>query len=318
MALWAAIAACDVEWAGARLALEDPSPVTEDPTAEAPTPRAEPLPPGPLLYAARLEPSGDALVVPVARLAGTLEPLGLPASITEEYRARFDSTFLRPGLELSLQSGGRRIGTLVLTAPATSADAACPSLARATALLLPGQPVPRIAFALPQEIPARPPERVAAMEPSRAMVVAGPVLAERLIDDRRAFLAQRVALLSVPARDDTLPWMAATYLVSDSLATGPPAGDAISLFFLARYKKGRGYSSVWQEVRRYDSADQKEAFEYLDWLSAPGGRIDFLRRYGGSRVGLVASLLPEAGTSGERGIDFAESGGCRVLELLER
>lgn len=309
-----AATACQVEWGGARLALEDPAPQAE---AAEPAPRAaEPLPPGPLLYAARLDDTGNARVVPVARLPAegglplALEP---PSPLTEDYRARFDSAFLRPGSELTIQRWGRRIGTLVLQEPSRIVDRGCPSVAPATALLLPGEPPPPMALAVPGELAPRTPARAGAPEPTQGMLVAGPVLAERFIADQRAFLARRVALEAVLLPGDTAPGMAATYLVNDSLAPGPPGPEAISLFFLARHEPVRGYVGGWREIRRYDTAGEKEAFEYLDWIRLPAGVLHVLRRVDGSAAGLAAAFLPEG--EEEPRVAWREEG-CSALGLL--
>lgn len=328
-----------MEWGGGRLDLEDPAPAPEPaeaaPAAET-TPEA-PLPTGPLLYLVRPlggPEAGRALVVPVARLDGAPAGLELPSAPTERWRARFDSTFLAPGSELRLHSGGARIGTVVLEGEAFAPDASCPSVARGTALLLPGQRMPPLAFALAPEEPSpeiRPLPRTA---PDPRMAVTGPVLAERLIGGPRAYLAQRASLSAVPLPEDDVPAMAGTWLVNDSLAPGPPGENAISLFFLARFVPVRGYVPVWSLVRRYDDPSEKEAFEHLDWIRLPEGRLDVLRRVDATGEGLAASLLRTEGDSdgvppppatpeeadraaAARELDWVESGPCRGRVLLE-
>jgi hypothetical protein len=316
-------AACEVEWGGGRIALEDPAPPPDTTvTPEEPDVRLAPIPDGPLLFLARLSPDGSARVVPLASLGG--EPVGAvltslvyPDTVDDGYRARFDSTFLAAGAELQLHTSGERIGSLILEGSPRVRGAACPSVGSGRALLLPGQTAPPYAFALPAEAGDAAPALVRPIEPTRRMSVAGPVLAERLIDDARAFLAQRVAFTPVWLPDDTIPGMAATYLVNDSLAPGPPAGEAISLFFLAQYDVAAGYRALWQEVRRYDSAAEKEVFEYLDWVRLPAGRLDVLRRYDGTRAGLATSLLPEGPAAGSREVGWIEPTACSALELLE-
>jgi hypothetical protein len=318
-----ATTACEIEWGGGSIAFEDPAPPTDTTAiAEEADVRLAPIPDGPLLFLARLNPDGSARLVPVAGLHGEaigadLTSVVFPDSVDEGYRARFDSTFLAAGAELQLHASGERIGTLILGASPVASAAGCPSVARGRALLMPGQTVPRYAFALPAVAGGGTPAIVSAIQPTRRMSVAGPVLAERLINDPRAFLAQRVALTPVQLRDDTIPGMAATYLVSDSLAAGPPAGDAISLFFLAQFDAATGYRPLWQEVRRYNSATDKEVFEYLDWIRLPAGRLDVLRRYGGTGVGLATSLLPEASGPGSQEVGWVEPAECSALELLE-
>lgn len=331
------LAACDVEWGGGRVALEDPAPAP-DPAEAVPAEEAPeaPLPRGPLLYMVRAAggpEAGGALVVAVARLDGAPAPLELPPAPTERWRARFDSTFLAPGSELRLHAGGARIGTLVLEGEAFAPDASCPSVGRGTALLLPGQRLPPLAFALAPEGPSPEIRPLPRRAPDPRMAVTGPVLAERLIGGPRAYMARRAALSAVPLAVDSVPAMAGTWLVNDSLAPGPPGNNAISLFFLARYAPVRGYVPVWSLVRRYDDPSEKEAFEHLDWIRLPEGRLDLLRRVDASGEGLAASLLPsEEGEEGEalpgtpeqadeaaaaRELDWVESGPCRGQALLE-
>ena len=315
LGLWTA---CEVEWGGGKLSLEDPSP-PPDTTAmevEAGVPELPPLPNGPLVYLASLDVDGRARVTPMAQVGDSLLSIDVPAAFSEAYRALFDSTFLAPGTELELHAGGRRIGSLILGTDPTAGDAACPSVASATALVLPGQVLPRHAFAVPAGIGPVDPGLLGALEPVRSMSIAGPVLAERLMDDERSFLARRVALTAVRLPPDTAAAMAATYLVDDSLAVGPPGGQAISLFFLARWEANRGYIPMWQEVRRYGSAEDKEVFEHLDWFRMSTTRIDVLRLFEGNRVRLVASVLPDSGPQDRRGINWVEDERCPALARL--
>lgn len=315
----AALAACDVQWGGSRVALEDPAPA-RDTAAEGSAQEDEALPPlpeGPLFYLARLDEEGSARVVPAARPSAEagLADLPLPDTVSPRWRARFDSTFLPPGRELRLHAAGRRIGTLVVGGARDAPLPGCPSVAGGTQLLVPGQAVPSHAVALPAEISPGLPARTAFPEPTSSMNVAGPVLAERLIDDERAYLARRADLEAVRAPGDSAPAMAATYLVGDSLAAVPAPGPAISLFFLARYDPGGGYVPEWFEVRRYEAADEKEAFAYLDWFRAPAGRVDLLRRVSAAGTRLAAGLRPE-GEETDREVTWTEPDRCPALELL--
>lgn len=315
LGLWTA---CEVEWGGGKLSLEDPSP-PPDTTAivvEPGEPELPPLPNGPLLYLAALTANGSARLTPIAQIGDSLAAIDIPPTLSEAYRALFDSTFLAPGLELELHAAGRRIGSLVTGSDISAGDAACPSVTSAMALALPGQALPEYAVAFPNGVGPVDPELIVSLEPARSMSIAGPVLAERLMDDERSFLARRVALKAVSLPPDTAAAMAATYLVDDSLAVGPPGEQAISLFFLARWEASRGYIPVWQEVRRYDSAEDKEVFEHLDWFRTNATRIDVLRLFEGSRVRLVASVLPADGPQDRRTIDWVEGERCPALARL--
>jgi hypothetical protein len=322
IAILLASAACEVQWGGGRLTLEDPSPPEPEPAAEESEPAPAPLPEAPLLYLVRLGGAGQGHLAAIARIAGdSLAPLEPPAPIPDEFRERFERAFLPAGRELALVVGGRRIGSVVVGEPA-SGRANCLSIASVQAILPPGTPVPQIGFVLPIELSPVRIGRAIDPTPSNRMVTFGPVLAEQLLRGHgvaRPFLAQRMALEAV-AGPDTLLEMAATYLINDSLAPGPPRGSAASLFFLARREPTRGYLPVWREVRTYGSAEGKEAFAYLEWLELKGARFDFVNAVRGSNVGLAASRAPEDWRSrlslAQRRFVWTEAPECPALELL--
>lgn len=311
--------ACEVEWGGGRLALEDPAQVEDPEERPEPETRVAALPEGPMLYVVRTRPDGRAWAVPAARVRDGLETLELPGRLPEAWRARFDSAFLAPGTELPLQFNGERIGTLVLDEGPALADPDCPSVASGRVLVLPGQEVPRLVFALPRDVAPSSLRRVTLPQPDRRMAVAGPVLAERLIEDPRAYLARRVALRVVLLPGEDVPAMSGTWLVGDTIAPGPPPGPAISLYFLARFEPARGYIPIWSEVRRYDGAEEKEAFVHLDWIRVPEGRLHLLWRVDGGSEGLAAAyLLEETGQGSAPKLTWTEGERCRALPLLDR
>lgn len=315
------VGACDVHWGGAHVSLEDPAPATTERRAPATTEEEHPLPlpRGPFLYLARPDGSGGARVTPVAALppdGGAPAGVEFPDPLPAEYRARFDAAFLRSGGELTLQRWGRRIGTVVVRESRPPADPSCPSVAAGALLLLPGQTMPRTTIALPADLSPELPERVPTLEPVPGMVRAAPVIAENRIGGERAFLARLASLQAVLIPGDTAPAMAATYLIEDSLAAGPPAGDAVSLFYLAAHDRARGYVTRWSELRRYDTASGKEAFEYLDWASMPSGRLHLLRLYDGGAVRLAAGFVSGEGDGEEPEVEWREEGRCLALARL--
>ena len=310
--LAAAVGACDVEWEGAELSLDRP-PTPED-TATVPDTgdRDLPaLPASPLLYHVESDGAGDARVTPIAAIrGGSLDTLALPEDAPIPWWHRFDSTFLAPGRELELHAAGTRAGSAILTSVADSSGPRCPGSAAARLLLPPGRPAPRTAFATPLSTSgaalspgATPPE------PTSRQKVFGPILAERLLQEAgvdRHYLAQNVDLHPVNL-GDTVPAMAATYLISDSLAPGPPGGNSVSLFFMARPGED-GYTPEWSRVVRYDDATGTEAYRHVESLRRDTGRVDVLRRYGGSGSRLVAAWIPEG--QEEREILWTESAAC--------
>lgn len=314
---------CDVEWGGARLSLETPPPrTTPGDTAASAGPEAErlpPLPSAPLLYAVRATPEGRARVTPVARLAdgapaGFDWPEDPPAAWTE----RFSEVFLAPGTELPLYSRGRRLGSVILEDLERPVNATCPGVAAARIILPPRAAVPDWSFAHASAGDAPLPAAVAVGEADRRMRTFGPILAERLLreaGEERPYLAQPAEIVPVPLPGDTVPGMAATYLVADTLAPVPPTGGAASsLFVVARYVEGSGYVPVWSRVERYGSAAEKEVFAHLDWLPMPGPDLHVLRRVTAETERLSAALVEPAEGRGE--VVWVEGDRCPAFERL--
>lgn len=315
-------AACDVEWGGGWITLEDPSPPTPEAVVEGEAPPA-PLPDGPLLYMVGLREDGRATLAPIARITGdSLASLELPSPIDEEYRARFEAAFLRPGAELALVAGGARVGSLIIETGPAAAPADCPSAGVAQAVLPPGAYMPSLGFGVPLDMAPVELGRATPREPVGRMATYGPILAEQLLRAdgvARPFLAQRAALEAVPS-GDSLRSMAATYLINDTLAAAAPRGEAASLFFLARDEVGRGFVPVWREVRSYRTAEEKQAFAYVDWLELAGARFDFVRLIESEGERLSASRAPsdwrERTSLAERELVWTEDAGCAARGLL--
>ena len=323
LAMLAAAGGCAVEWGGGEISLENPAPPPDTTSVgEALEPEQLPLPDGPFLYAVRLDTQGAGRLIPIAGFTGSpdtggdleLAELSIPDAEDPSFRARFDSVFLAPGLELDLLARGGRLGSLVVEGVARTGVGRCPSVGTARALLIPGQDVPTFAFAAPAGAGgAATPTRVPPVAATNSMNVAGPVLAEQMIGGDRAFLARRQSISPFALVGDSLAGMAATWMIADSLAPGPPGEEAVSLFFMARFEPTRGFIPLWQEVRRYDSAEDKEALEYLDWIQLGAHRLDFVRQYDASTVRLAASIIEEGE---DREIDWLEPTGCRTLARL--
>lgn len=318
--LAAGTAGCQVEWGGGTISLEDPAPPPDTTAAVVELePEQLPLPTGPFLHLVRLDSDGSARLTPLAGLGGPdaddpLTAVEIPSADDPTFRTRFDSIFLAPGAELELLARGGRLGSLVLEGQARAGAGSCASIATARAMISPGQDLPTWALALPAGgVSSEPPRRIASLEIERSMTIAGPVLAERLIGGDRAFLARLASMAAVDLGADTLSGMAATYLIADSLAAGPPGSNAVSLFFLARFEPARGFIPIWEEVRRYDAAEDKEIFEYLDWISIDGDRLDAVRRYDGSGVRLAVSWTEEGE---DRAIAWVEPAECSAASRL--
>lgn len=312
---------CDVEWSGARFGIEQPDDGSTADTAvaeaEAPLP---PLPRGPLLFYVRATPSGSALAAPAARIGpdGGLLELSLPDSMPRAWRARFDSAFYAPGLELALHSASRRSGSLVLSGSSTP-DASCPPVARGRLFVSPGAPAPGEALAVAPGTWSDSPGPGTGADPDDRIELFAPILAERLLDERgveRAFLAQLAQLTAVPFPGSDRPGMAASYLIADTLAPTPPPDSAVSLFYLARFSQDQGYTPEWVRVHRYDAGGGKRAYGYVAAADGPDGRVHFLRLYDDSSVRLAALWPDSAGGPGE--IAWTGTDRCSPLELVDR
>jgi hypothetical protein len=313
-------AGCEVEWGGATVHLEDPSPPPEAPAEQAADaePVELPLPEGPLLWVVRPEgATGSALAMPVARLAdGVPAPLDFPESPPAEYRERFDAAFARPETELLLGADGLRAGSLVLGEGPRVIDAGCPSAVPARVLLTPGATLPAVSFALGPGVSGGSPAVAGPAVVDNRMRTFGPILAEQLLrqgGEDRPYLAQRADIEAVPWPGDEVPAMAATYLINDSIGGPEPSGTGVSLFFLARFGD-RGYAVDWSEMRSYSDGDGREVFTWLGATPVPDGRLDFVvRRDGGARR---LAARPE-GDDPDRGIAWTEDARCPSLELLD-
>lgn len=321
----AAATACDFEWGGAHLSLETPP--SRDTAAAEVEPRADSLPPlpeGPLLYAVRPAPQGGGVsVTPIARFAeGRPAPLGWPSDPPATWRERFRESFLRPGLELPLYARGRRLGSVIMESVGEPVNAGCPSVARARLLLPPGAVLPSWSFARGDAAADPLPEAVAPGEPSQRMLTFGPILAERLLrsaGEERPYLARPAELSAVLLPGDTVPAMAATYLIGDTLAPVPPtASPSTSLFFLAGYREGSGYVSVWSVTESYSEPSRKVAFSHLDWLPEGGTArgVELLLRVSDSDVRLAAAEVDREEREGS--VVWVEGEACPAAARLPR
>jgi hypothetical protein len=320
VALVALVTGCDIEWGGATVHLEDPSPPPpEAPAQEAAAEVVAPLPQGPLVWVVRSTgPGGEALALPVARLEdGQPADLGFPDPPPEDYRARFDSAFAVDGSELVLGADGIRLGTLVLTGSRRTLDAGCPSAASARGLVLPGAELPPVFFAVGPGLAFGDVTVSRPVAVDNRMRTFGPILAEQLLrqgGEDRPYLAQRADLVAVYWPGDDRPAMAATYLINDAFGGAGPSGSATSLFFLARFGSA-GYAADWSEMRRYSGGGgSREIFSWVGAAPLPEGRLDFAARRDGAARRLVASVDSE---DAGRGIGWTEAARCPSLELLE-
>jgi hypothetical protein len=272
------------------------------------------------LFAVRIDPSdGASRAFPIARLVEDgLAPLGVPENPDAGWSARFDSAFMAPGRELALHAAGRRIGSLVLDGSSATSSGSCLPVATGQALVPVGSAAPARAFAFassaagPDELSAFPSDEL-----NNRMRTYSPILAEQLLrssGESRPYLAQRADQHVVSWPGDSTSAFAATYLIGDQLDAPPPDGQAVSLFFLARFRPQGGYVPVWSEVRRYEGGAGKEVFAYLDAAETPAGRIDFVELRDGSGGIRIGASVDRGET---RQLDWMEDAACRAELFLE-
>lgn len=318
------VAACEVQWGGARMAVEEPArPGAEASDSAAAEERTLPLPRGPLLVLVRIGEGGAARALPVARLeTGRPAPLGWPEDPPSDYRERFSSAFLAAGTELPLHFAGFRVGSLIVGESGGGVNAGCPPSPHGRALFPPGVRPPTYAFAVTPADGEGLPQAVSAPDVVRDLRVFAPILAERILRDagvERPFLARQVDLQAVDFPADERPGFAATYVINDTLAAGPPpTGGSASLFFLARYRPAEGYVPAWSWVREYDAASGKELLTYLGWTSTPAGRLYVVRRTDADSSGPAVVVVPPAGAEGGAEPELVPLGGegCAALPTL--
>lgn len=313
-ALGFGLAACDVQWGGAQIALVDPAPETEVAEEASAQPERVSLPLEPLLFAVGLNSDG-ARAVPVARLVDEgLADLGTSAGADETFWPRFEGTLQAAGTELGLYARGTRVGSLVVDSLIGGGAGECPAAMSVSILLLPGSAAPQAAFAHAVRFDSQL-QPVRASQVDNRMRASGPVLAERLLTsagENRPYLAQRTSMGAIAYGADQRDAMVATYIVNDRLEGPAPRGEASSVFFLARFEPSRGYVPVWSEVRRYGQGSGKESFTYLESFAAGFGRVDVLVRNDGQSRRLAAGVARER----DRQLDWLDPGNCEPLRMI--
>ncbi len=271
----ALLGACDnVQWGGAELAVNEPefeaAETAEPEVGDTATEVAGPvLPFGPVLFhVERLDRSGRATIEAVAEVSGgelrSLEPRR--ADQAAEYAADFAARYYRPDRSYTLSIGRARVGSFIVTAPIEATSPVCPRL-RAS-----GQLELRPEADTMTEFLAWPPGVRSGRDPLMLptyrsdMRQLAPVLAERGI---RGLGIQARWRIRVPADIRAVRvgrralGFAATFLVADSLAEGPPADSAGMVFVVADYAPARGYSNLYVDAMQYGPG-QKRALRWLD------------------------------------------------------
>lgn len=282
-----AASGCDnVQWGGAELAFVPPPPKEQEAGPADEEPGEDRLPEGPLLHLVHAQGGGIGTLVPIAEISGD-SLRRLEADDWERYGNRLIAEHYRAGDELALFRAGARVGTFIIQSAEVPPESVCPRVPRVTGImeLGPGAGDATEFLALRKTDAPAPPQPAAAPQPTRAMQVLAPILAERLLRARSAPLPgnwQRAMaqLTPIPIAGSEEPGFAATFLVGDTL--GPGLDDAgSSLFFVATPQAQSGYEPVFAEYNDYASTGKAapRLVDYLDWDR--DGQVELLLQYYG-------------------------------------
>lgn len=278
-----ALPGCDnIDWGGAEVGIVPPPPRAVEQVAEPEGPQVERVPAGPILYYVRPDNEVHATVVPLGEItARELRPLEATAS-WEAFGTQFIGRHLREGTELSLFRGGARVGTLIVQTGMVPGPEVCPQVPRARGVMELVAGVERDGDFLAMAKPQAPTGLASPLppEPTPVMRRLAPILAERLLRERRAPLPgnwQRAMAQLRPFPMANLPdaAFAATFLVGDTLAPGP-AQEGHSLFFIGEPVPRLGFDTAFVRFTVYaqDGRAAPRLVDFLDWTR--NGQVELL------------------------------------------
>jgi hypothetical protein len=291
--------ACDnVSWGGADVTVVPPPPrVVAAPGAVERTPEPRPgpeeLPEGPILYHVRVDDS-TARLEPVAEIMDDSLRALQPGQNASSYADAYIGEYLREGAEFVLFRNGGRVGTFIVQSAAFDGGSPCRPLPSASGVLelSAGAQGADEFIALARQ---RAPQDVGRGDPqpvTRSMQVVGPILAERVMRERRAQLPgnwERAYAQVVPfSLDETQnPAFAATFLLGDTLGPGLD-DDGYSLMFIAE-PRDASYDTAYVSYRSYSQGGKQapRVIEVFDW-NRDGNPELLLRVYGTSDSWLEA------------------------------
>ncbi|UCF20512.1 MAG: hypothetical protein JSU87_03630 [Gemmatimonadota bacterium] len=270
---------CDVEWGGVQVKLQEPEYRREAPAEAAAEGQAEraplELPSGVLAFhVSRLDAAGMAAIEPIAELRdGNLRPVGPQrAEEADEYSSAFIRGHYRAEQAYALYRGAGRVGTFYVRAPAIAGSGLCLELRALGQLeLRPRADTLSEFLAWPPGVRAgdegfRPPTyREDMLELSQVLVRRG-VSDGAVAGDWRFGVPSDLRALDV----GTGPLgFAATFMIGDSLAVGPPGSAAGSAFVVADYAPSRGYFPLYMDAAWYEPG-RKRALRWVDAVDMLG------------------------------------------------
>lgn len=269
------LASCDnVEWGGANVAIVPPPTKADEVDEDLESDVVERLPTGPILYYVRPM-DGRATLVPVAEiLRDTVRPIQAAAD-WDRYGQLFIAEHMRQGAEFALFRHGARVGTFVLESAHVPDETVCPRVPQATGLLefvSDAEEIPEfLALGKAHTPPGAPREVIEPPAISARARTVSPILAERLLRARGASLPSSwsramAQFMPFPLADSEVPAFASTFVIGDSLGTGP-VDDGHSLFFVAEPLPQVGYDTVYAAFVDYETEEKAapRVVDYLDW-----------------------------------------------------
>ena len=269
----ASLSGCEVEWGGARVRLEEPE-YQREPAAEAAlddvAERAPlELPSGMLIFhAIRLDASGTAAIEPIGELLdGELRPVG-PQRVEQagEYTSAFIRDHYRSDQAYALFRGGSRVGSLYVRAPATQGSGLCLTLGAVGQLEL-RPDADSLSEFLAWPLGTRAGYETVSIPtyredmPALAQVLARRGASESSVGGNWRF-GEPAELRALDIGTGDLGF-AATFMVGDSLAAGPPGDSAGTVFVVADYAPARGYFPLYVDAAWYPPG-QKRALRWVD------------------------------------------------------
>jgi hypothetical protein len=273
------LAGCEVEWGGVQVEVGKPEferPASLESRLDTVVPAALRMPQGPLLFhVRRIDAAGRATIEPVAELAdGELRAVGPEdAGRADEYAAEFVARYYGADRPYILFRDGARVGTFYTRTPRVSGSGVCLELrADGWVELRPGTDTL-------SEFTAWPPGARSGADTLRVptyredMITLSQVLARRGVTEAEVPGAWRFrppddlrALVVGTGRFG----FAATFVVGDTLAPGPPADSAGVVFVVADYSPAVGYFPLYFEARWYGPGG-KRAVRWVDQVELVNG-----------------------------------------------
>ena len=284
-----ALSACDnVRWGGTDVQVVPPPPALG---AESIEPDAQAfaelgMPSGSVLFHL-VRSEGGAQLIPVAEISGdSLRTLRRPADVAPRaYEDRFRTAVMPQGAQFDVFRRGARVGTFVVQGAGPVTRCGVPTATGSVTLVAAAADVGEfLAFrhGLAPEVRGEyVPLQITGSIRTYASIVAEKLVLQNGLPRPRSWPGAQRDLQAVQIEAGANPEMAATYLVGDSLATGPGDPRGYSIFYLADYETRRGYQPIYSEVRNYAQTGKAapRLVDYLDW-NGDGRQNVLIQLYG--------------------------------------